>query len=159
MLTASLLRRPAPGGVANGVAKPQLTSLVDMLTILLVFLLKSFSVEGNLVAAADDLQLPESISAERPSPALNVEITTSGVNIDGRQVVPLQRVVAADSLLIDELRGALHGIALATGIEDRENEVVIQCDRRLDFSVIKKVMFTCAQASFSDFSLLVLREE
>jgi len=158
MRISSVLRRPAANSHGNGVAKPQLTSLVDMLTILLVFLLKSFSVEGNLVTAADDLQLPESTSPERPVPMVNVEITTTGVNIDGRPVVPLQRVAAADSLLIVELRDALRGIAEATGIADRENEITIQCDRRLDFAVIKKVMYTCAQASFSDFSLLVLRE-
>jgi len=55
MLLTRNLRRPTAGGHSNGVAKPQLTSLVDMLTILLVFLLKSFSVEGYLVSAATDL--------------------------------------------------------------------------------------------------------
>ena len=154
-----LLTRTSRPTRTNGVAKPQLTSLVDMLTILLVFLLKSFSVEGNLVAASQDLNLPESMSIEAPTPMINVEITSKGVNIDGVQVVDLAAVVGQDSLMIVSLYDGLKDIAASSGIADQENEVTIQCDRALGFQIIKKVMYTCSQASFSDFSLLVIRED
>lgn len=158
MLLTRTFSRSATEGNSRGITKPQMTSLVDMLTILLVFLLKSFSVEGNLVAAAEDLQLPESSSEVRPVPTVNVEITTTSVNIDGNLVVPLGEVLASDSLCIAELETGLNDIARATGRTDGPNEVTIHCDKRLGFEVIKKVMFTCAQAGFSDFSLLVLKE-
>ncbi len=155
-LTGSLMpKRKAPAGVG----KPQLTSMVDMLTILLVFLLKSFSVEGNLITTADDLVLPESSSEEAPEPTLGVEISRTSINIDGELIVPLAGIGESDSLLIAPLFSKLQSIAETTGRDGMENEVCIQCDRGLEFSVIKKVMYTCAQASYSDFSLLVIREE
>ena len=43
----------------------RLTSMIDMFTILLVFLLQSFSAEGEIMSVAQDLRLPES-SAETP---------------------------------------------------------------------------------------------
>jgi biopolymer transport protein ExbD len=35
------------------------------------------------------------------------------------------------------------------------SRVIIQCDSAIDFRVLKKVMYTCGKAQFSDFSLLV----
>jgi len=159
MLLTRTINSSAGKARSNGVAKPQLTSLVDMLTILLVFLLKSFSVEGNLVSASEDLSLPESNSQESPTPMINVEITTTSVNIDGTLVVNLAEVAGQDSLMISPLYDGLRIIATNTGIDDQQNEVTIQCDRSLDFQIVKKVMYTCAQASFADFSLLVTQEE
>jgi biopolymer transport protein ExbD len=48
------------------IIKPQLTSLIDVMTILLVFLLKSFSVEGNLISVSTDMNLAESTSRKAP---------------------------------------------------------------------------------------------
>jgi hypothetical protein len=38
-------------------------------------------------------------------------------------------------------------------------KVLIQCDREIEFSIVKKVMFSCSKAGFSDFSVLVIQEE
>ncbi|MCP4545172.1 MAG: hypothetical protein GY835_01750 [bacterium] len=157
LITRSISSAKAAGG--NGVAKPQLTSMVDMLTILLVFLLKSFSMEGNLVTASSDLVLPESTSMEQPVPELMVEITLGGVKLDGALIAPLADFAAADSLMIPGLYSELRTLAEDEGLGEEENKVTIQCDESLDFSIVKRVMFTCAQASFSDFSLLVRRGE
>ncbi len=154
--TRSILRRSAE--IVNEAPRPQLTSMVDMMTILLVFLLKSFSVEGNLATAAPNLELAESTSKDRAVPMLNLVLSQDGVSVDGVEVVDLEEFVSSDSLLVPRLHETLRGIANATGMEDQDNEVLIQCDRRLDFRVVKKVMFTCAQAGYSDFSLLVARE-
>lgn len=143
----------------GGVTKPQLTSLVDVMTILLVFLLKSFSVEGDLVRPSDDLALPESNSTQRPVPALNVEITTSGINVNSQPVASMPDVVRSDSLMIPELYKWLVSVSQVTGTAEKDNEVIIQCDRYLDFKYVKKVMFTCSRARYSDFSLLVLEKE
>jgi len=139
--------RPRPGGLA----RPQLTSLVDMMVILLVFLLKSFSVEGQLVTPAPDLQLPES-SAETPAQAMaSLEITTGGLLLDGRPVAALPGAAHGDSLLVTPLAGELAALA--------GRPLAIKCDRRVDFAVLKRVLFTCDQAGCRDLSLLVLREE
>lgn len=143
----------------GGVTKPQLTSLIDVMTILLVFLLKSFSVEGDLVRPSDDLALPESNSTQRPVPALNVEITTNSINVNSHPVVSMEDIMQPDSLMIPALYDWLVSVSQLTGTAGKDHEVIIQCDRYLDFKYVKRVMFTCSMARYSDFSLLVLEKE
>ncbi len=142
--------RPRP----NGTARPQLTSLVDMMVILLVFLLKSFSVEGQLVTPSPDLHLPESTAQAPVELALSLEVATGGIVLDGRRVADLPGVAANDSLLVAPLAAALRDLA-----PDGDGQALtIQCDRRVDFAVLKRVLFTCDQTGHDDLSLLVLRE-
>lgn len=154
-MTRSLSRTAA----LTGVAKPQLTALIDALTILLVFLLKSFSVEGQLVTPADDLTLPESTSRERPTPTLNIEISAGTISIDGVAIAETAAVRRQEVLLIRDLQQHLRRTAAATGCASQRQAVTIQCDRRMDFAVVKKVMYTCSQAYEADFALLVLEED
>jgi len=137
---------------------PQLTSLVDMMVILLVFLLKSFSVEGQLVTPAADLQLPHSSARGVVEPALSIEITTSGIHLAGQPVVDLVSV-NGDSLLVTELYAELLGLAATVGPDGFPTRpVTIQCDRRVDFRILKRVLFTCNQAELENLSLLVMRD-
>jgi biopolymer transport protein ExbD len=140
--------RIAPRAASN----VPLTSLVDMMTILLVFLLCSFSVDGQIVTPSADLELPPSSSEVPARPAVNVEVTTAGVNYDGRQVATLADLTG-DDLRID----ALHAALTASG--EAPVAISIHCDRRLDFRVLKCVLRTCHEAGCDDLSLLVLQEE
>ncbi len=136
---------------------PQLTSLIDMMTILLVFLLKSFSAEGNLITPSSDLALPVSTSAKMPAPALMIEVTRGNILVDGHVVASMEDVRRTKGLIVAPLYGWLQRLASAMGGEGKAREVMIQCDKDCDFRYMKRVMATCAKASFSDFSLLVLR--
>ncbi len=137
----------------DGQARPQLTSLVDMMVILLVFLLQTFSVQGQLVTPSRDLYLPSSSATEPAEPMRTVTITTGGVGVDGRQVTTLAAIAAEpDSLLVAPLMAALRDMPGDPG------PVSIQCDRRVDFALLKRVLYTCNRAGHGDLSLLVLRE-
>ncbi len=138
-------------------AMPPLTSLVDMMTILLVFLLQSFSAEGQLITPSKDLELAESISKKRPSPSLMVEVTQTDVIVDGRVIVSLAEVDTVQGLEIKKLHTELADIASLSDKE--EQEVLIQCDKNTDFKHLKKIMATCSRASWRQFSLLVVERE
>ncbi len=154
-----VLSRVVRGHRPASVAKPQLTSLIDVLTILLVFLLKSFSVEGELVTISPDLRLPESTSRETPVPTVSVEIATHSINVDGAPVASTSGLVGADSLMIRALYDHLLDLSRITDTVGEPHEVTIHCDKAMDFGVIKRVMYTCSQADYADFSLLVLQED
>jgi biopolymer transport protein ExbD len=154
-------RRPADRDLGSA-PRPQLTSLVDLMVILLVFLLKSFSVEGQLVTPATDLQLPTSQVRQAARPALSVEVTTAGINVDGVRVAPLP-TAANDSLVIAPLQRALvdlrpDGPLTAAADDDHARRVNVQCDQRVGFAVLKRVLATCNRAGYGDLSLLVLKE-
>jgi len=137
--------------------RPPLTSLVDMMVILLVFLLKSFSVEGQLVTPAADLQLPASSTRVAAETALSVEVTTGGINLDGVRVAPLP-AVDAEEFIIAGLQQALADVAPAGLDSTTPRSANVQCDRRVDFAVLKQVLATCNAAGYDDLALLVIQE-
>ena len=72
--------------IQTDLIRPQMTSLIDILTLLLVFLIQSYSVEGNLITPSTDLQLPLSSSEISPKPALTLGITTTDVIGDNKKL-------------------------------------------------------------------------
>jgi biopolymer transport protein ExbD len=131
---------------------PQLTSLIDVMTILLVFLMKSFSAEGNLVTPAQDLTLPLSSAQARPRTVTSVMVTDSTVLVD-RHMVAIFGPSTGDSLLVEPLYRHL------TSTKGEDDRMMIQADRDLPFERVKRVMYTCSKAGYEDFSVLVIQEE
>ena len=137
----------------SAVCRPQLTSLIDVMTILLVFLMKSFSIEGNLITPAEDLTLPESTSREVPVPVTTLEITADALSSDGERITGIDSFTDDDSLTIEPLA---HWLGSRKSSASRE--IMLQADRRIPFSVIKRVMYTCSKTGFDDFTILVQQE-
>ena len=138
------------------IMKPQLTSLIDVMTILLVFLLKSFSVDGNLISVLPEMELAESTSMKSPLSSLNIDVTRDQVLVDGKAVADIEEIKQLDSLMIDNLHAKLIAATESARMISNNGRIVIQCDRSIDFKVLKKIMYTCSKAQLSDFSLLVL---
>lgn len=143
----------------EGTFRPQLTSLIDVMTILLVFLIKSFSVQGNLITPSPDLELPISISTIPPKTMLSIEISKTGVLYEGTQIVQINEFAQNDTLLIEPL---YHWMILQKSKSQnpkKDPQVLIQSDKEIEFNIVKRVMFTCSKAGFIDFSVLVIEKE
>jgi biopolymer transport protein ExbD len=143
----------------DGTFRPQLTSLIDVMTILLVFLIKSFSVEGNIVTPSDDLVLPLSSSEKPPQLRTSIDITRNAVLADGEELTTLSEIAGSDSLLIASLYSWMQMQRRQYRDSLQIPAVMIQCDREVEFSYVKKVMFTCSKAGFIHYSVLVMQEE
>ncbi|MBD3391914.1 MAG: hypothetical protein GF418_07590 [Chitinivibrionales bacterium] len=139
--------------------RPQLTSLVDVMTILLVFLIKSFSVEGNLVTPSPDLELPVSTSEKPPRPTCSIEITRNAVVADGNVLAALESFADADSLLIPTLYDWMRVEREKCDDTAKAPEVMIQTDKEVEFNIVKRVMYSCSRAGFADFTVLTFEEE
>lgn len=141
----------------------RLTSLMDMFTILLVFLLKSFSAEGQLVTVTQDLSLPESTSSKRPTAAPIISITKEWIMLDDKPLASIAEVQANKELLIPELDRALKfARQVAEGLGQQQSEslgfrgmVDIMGDRDTPFLIIKKVMYTCGKNAYNNMQLAV----
>jgi biopolymer transport protein ExbD len=145
------------GDPETGTFRPQLTSLVDVMAIILVFLIKTFSTEGNIITPSSDLELPVSTSAKQPSPRWSIEIARDHILSDGSLIASSKGYEKSDSLFIPELhRWLVNKRRLRS---DTTSKALIQCDRDVPYAVVKKVMYTCSRANFVDFSVLVIREE
>jgi biopolymer transport protein ExbD len=151
----------------------KLTSMMDILTVLLLFLLKSFVVEGEVITPAPGVSLPESTSDTSPESSVVVAILDDRIMLDGRQVAQVASAVAdanatggapGGDLLIPALAEQLdlsrqQGEAIAARRGDAatyEPRLAIQGDRDIPFAVLQRVMYTCNHSGYGDIALVVL---
>jgi biopolymer transport protein ExbD len=142
----------------------RLTSMMDILTVLLLFLLKSFVVEGEVITPVPGVALPESTSKTAPSASVVIAIFEDNVMIDGEVVASVSATVGSDDLLIaglaehlDTARERAMEIAERRGEgETFEGRVAIQGDRDIEFAILQRVMYTCSFTGFEDISLAVI---
>jgi hypothetical protein len=67
-----------------------ITAMMDMMTILLVFLLKQFSIQASAASMADGLQLPQSIAEKARPPAVNVTVSQTAILVEGDAVTQVR---------------------------------------------------------------------
>ncbi len=144
-----------------------ITSMLDMFTILIIFLLKSYSAEGIILTIPADLHLPQSTSQSAPEPGLVVEVSRNALVVDGRILdVDLEAVQNSEKLIIDNLYE--HLMAKARRYEEIyelnpnaefTGRLVLEGDREIPFKLLKKILYTCGQAGFINQSLAVFQKE
>lgn len=140
-----------------------MNSMMDMMTIILLFLLKSFSTDGALVAPSEDLTLPTSITAEKPKKELNVAISNDAIIVNDIPLMLLSQL-QQDEMMIPALNAKLAEYAeqekhveLEVG-KEFTHEVIIQGDRAIPFDILIKVMYTCSQSEFYKMRLLTIKK-
>ena len=144
----------------------RLTAMIDMFTILLVFLLKSFSVEGEIMSVAKDLRLPESTAQTPPKAAPILVVTNEWIILDGTPVEKVETVLTQRDNIINSLKTQLQQIrAFSESLAQLnanmrfKGNIAIQGDKEIPFGLLKKIMFTCGQVGFNDMLLVVNQAE
>lgn len=139
---------------------------MDMMVIILIFLLKSFSAEGDILAVDPKLKLPISTSREAPKMKLIIQVSTDAIIVDGAKVAEIRDVMGGKELLIKPVFDALmtntdrmEFIAKNNPSVRFSGEVLIQGDRRIPFALLKKIMYSCGQAGYGNISLAVMYSE
>ena len=69
-----------------------ITSMMDMMTIILVFLLKSYASTEVTVTPSEDMQLPTSSAAKAPELAVQLMVSKTEILVDGVPVLGLTTV-------------------------------------------------------------------
>ncbi len=158
--------RKARGSRKVKAFKPQLTSLVDVMTILLIYLLQSFSTEGEIFTISKELILPESSAQKRPELNVVIAVNNRFIVAEGENLANVDQVMASDELVIPALSDWLEKRReMTTKIEQYSTttkftgNVTIQGDKRIRFDLLKKIMYTCGRQQYNNFSLAVQRKE
>lgn len=147
-------------------AKPQMTSLVDVLTVLVFFLLKNFSTEGDIVTPAPGLTLPSSTSRERPEKTLVIAISQEHVLAEGQPIAAVSDEekragyrIPALSEWLEKRRKSTESISKVDSTVGFTGKLSIQGDRSIPFAILQKVLVTCGEKGYSDFALTVDRKD
>ena len=156
-------KKHAAEGGGGGRMELNMTSLIDMFTCLLAFLLKSFSAEGALVTPSEGLELPQSIAGDRAKPGLTVEIGRNEIVVEGNHVARTDEFAREDynKLLKSPMYADLdkrHKSALAMEQYGTkfEGEVIIQGDIHIPFGALYRVMYLCAMNDYGKMRLIVV---
>lgn len=144
------------------ITKMNLTSLMDVFTILVFFLLvNSGSVE--IMEAPKNVTLPESMIEQKPRETVVIFVSAEEVLVQGEMVAQVVDILDAQSANYDpitsrlaELRDNIVGpstLAVAGSLE-----VTILADKSVPFIVIRKIMSICTSEGYENVSLAVIQK-
>ena len=144
------------------ITKMNLTSLMDVFTILVFFLLvNSGSVE--VLDAPKDVVLPESKVEAKPRETVVIFVSPDEVLVQGQQAARVDEILTAQEGATDRITARLaelrdNVVGPATLAVAGSLEVTILADKSVPFIVIKRIMSTCTGEGYENVSLAVLQK-
>ena len=144
------------------ITKMNLTSLMDVFTILVFFLLvNSGSVE--ILEAPKNVLLPESKVESKPRETVVISVSPEEIMVQGHLVAMVADVMEGQPGAIDPITARLSQlknniVGPTTRVVAGSQEVTILADRSVPFAVVKKIMSTCTGEGFENVSLAVIQK-
>lgn len=145
--------------------KPQamnLTSLMDVFTILVFFLLTN-SASDEALEPPKIITLPASVVETKPKQTVVVLIAEENIMVMGQVVALTADVMNSKSNLIDSIKKELvrqreKTMGFSDTAETDVPEVNLLAHKSIPFSLLKKVMATCTSAGYAKISLAVIQK-
>jgi biopolymer transport protein ExbD len=158
-----------------------ITAMLDIMTIILVFLLKTLGESSTSVPQSDDLRLPASIMKKPPAQE-GVLVTVSKTQIlvgddkiltlPGRESLAQAGVDARfkrsgpNDLFIVPLGNALMAarktdvaVRRAKGLDPSSSEAIVIADKGTPYRLLMEVLFTLGQSEYGKYHLMVIQSK
>lgn len=148
-----------------------ITPMMDMMTIILVFLLKTFTSSALLVNQDQNMMLPSSISRLNAKQAIAVTVTKRVVLVDGEPVAPINSGKIDPALkrdgdngyyisplveILNRVARKEKKVAEMTG-QKFDGELTIIADRNTPYRLLTEILYSCGQAEYANYRLLILK--
>ncbi|MCX2793498.1 ExbD/TolR family protein [Microbulbifer thermotolerans] len=149
-----------------------LTSLMDVFTILVFFLLTNTS-SNEALEPPKVITLPDSVVETKPRETVTLMVTDEEILVESNSVIATEEVINSEETVIEAIKQAMiaelnkallvaqAGDEEAAGdeaVKQRPPEVNILADRTIPFSLLKKVMSSCTEAGYTKVSLAVIQK-
>jgi len=138
-----------------------ITSMTDMFTILLVFLLQSFAAGEVQIDAAEGVRLPSSTTEKNPVNGVKLSISPTELKFDqtlvakvSNNLIEASAIDSSDSNFIKPLFDQLEEINKKDPKLAKIGKVLLQADESLPYSTIRKIMYTASMAGFPNVKLI-----
>lgn len=156
-----------------------LTAMVDMFTVLVIFLLQNYNATGEILYIPKEVVLPKASSVRELKPAHVVTISSKEILLDKDVVASFEEIKGQEDWLILRLKDQL-AVALLRSKTEQESKlqnkirdvveqtrgdgsddpnawskVTIQADKDVDFLTIKKVLYTVTEAGAGEINFAV----
>ncbi|HEX8705058.1 MAG TPA: biopolymer transporter ExbD [Myxococcaceae bacterium] len=155
---------------AGEIKELNITAMMDMMTILLVFLLKSFASSSAAITASEDVRPPVSSTRASPKDTVAVTITPRNIMVGDKEVVRLANgvvppdqlqgrlVVGLDAQLKKEVE-KLKYIANRNPAAPFSKELSVIGDKKVPYDLLLTVLYTAGQNELENYRFVVLKKE
>jgi len=148
----------------------QITSMADIFTIILVFLLKSYSTGLANLSPANGLKLPQVTASTKKEmkDALKLEVLDNAVLVDSAEVlnmsefkIPVAEGQSTNSALVAVLnerrqKDASRMPASDAGTVGADSHLLVLADERTPYSALKVILGSAAMAGYVDLQMVVI---
>ncbi len=139
-----------------------LTSLMDVFTILVFFLLANSS-SSEILSTPKQIKLPDSVVETKPRETVVILVGPETILVQGEPTITTADLLSLKSDAIPEITERLNQLERnIIGVSTREmvenKEVTILADKSIPFRVLKKVMSTCTASGYGRISLAVIQK-
>lgn len=169
-------------GKRKVVAVLQLTAMVDMFTVMVVFLLQNYATTGEVISIPKEVRLPTAHEVKELKPSNVIVVSSEGVLLNSVRLAGFREVKEQEDWMITNLRNGIErmimtaennektlgnrlkeAVSQARGNEPNADEtpryrkITIQADKEIDFLTVKKVMFTATEAGIAEINFAVIK--
>jgi len=169
------------GSKRSDVAVLSLTAMVDLFTVLVVFLLQNYATTGEILEIPEGVSLPQAKEVKDLKPANVVIVSKNEIRLNNSRLLDFAAVKSQQDWLVEPLRQGVEELirkgedekkALGNRIKqavgrmketdgaevDSFRKMTIQADQDVDFLTLKKVMYTVTEAGVYEINFAVLKK-
>lgn len=174
--------RPRSKGGRSAVVALNMTAMVDMFTVLCVFLLQNYATTNQVLPLPEKVDLPAAREVKELKPANVVIISVDGILLNNIKVAEFNQVKEQEDWMVvplaQELEKAIQlgeqnkkslGSQIRTAVKEAKQEpkseeiddfrkVTVQSDKNVDFLTVKKIMYTVTEAGMREINFAVLKK-
>lgn len=171
------------GGKRSAVVALNMTAMVDMFTVMCVFLLQNYATTNQVLPMPDKVDLPAAHEVKELLPANVVIIGEDGIMLNNLRVADFRTVKEQEDWtiqpLLENLKKSVEeaeassksvgnqikkAVNKAKGDKEEPEipdymRITIQSDKNVDFLTVKKVMFTVTEAGMKEINFAVIKRE
>jgi len=139
-----------------------LTSLMDVFTILVFFLLANSS-SSEVLTTPKQLVLPDSVVETKPRETVVVMVSSEAVLVQGEMAIGTVDLLDSTDDLVPAITEKLDHldrniIGISTKNIANSKEITILADKTIPFRALKKIMSTCTASGYGRISLAVIQK-
>ena len=174
-----LRRRKNKRGVT---ATLSLTAMVDMFTVLVIFLLQNYNTTGEIIYIPKEVTLPKAERVNELKPALVITVSAKEVLVDNNTAATFDEVKNSPEWTIPNIRDQVRFILQKNKAEqdaklqnrvktvvdttvgkpvedpDQWRKVTLQADKDIDYLTLKKVMYSIYEAGGGPINFAVAKD-
>jgi biopolymer transport protein ExbD len=164
----------------EAVAVLQLTAMVDMFTVMCVFLLQNYATTDQILPIDESVILPQAQEVKDLKPSNVVVVAEHGIMLNSTKVADFRTVKEQEDWLIRPLAEGLKkfiadeekkkssiGAQIRNAVNEKNEKkdeiddfrkMTVQADKKIDFLTVKKVMYTVTEAGIAEINFAVLKK-